>query len=114
MNEVKKMTLEDYLAEKGVLGTFSDFLIDKLRLPHGQTLRQEKKMLKEADKAREEYFSRREAAIKEYKEKVKARKIVPPSDLELRIERAKGNPDLESTQAARRRLAKQGINWEDC
>lgn len=33
------MSLNDYLAQEGVLSPFSDFMLDKLRIPHGLTAR---------------------------------------------------------------------------
>jgi hypothetical protein len=55
---------------------------------------------------------RREKLRKEYAEKVAKGEIRPPSRTELLIATAQGHPDNESTQAARRLLERQGINWE--
>ena len=38
--------------------------------------------------------------------------IVPKTIIERELDRAKGHPDNPSTQAARRILAKRGIDWE--
>ena len=45
------MTLNDYLAHRGVLSPFSDFMLDKLRIPHGLTARGWERLQKEAEKA---------------------------------------------------------------
>lgn len=49
------MTLNDYLAHRGVLSPFSDFMLDKLRIPHGLTARGWERLQKEAEKARITY-----------------------------------------------------------
>lgn len=104
-------TLDEYLGKRGLSSPVSDFMMDKMRIPHGLTQRQRKQLEKEADKARVEYSEKREAAIREYREKVKYGSIKEKSRTEVLIERANGHPDNESTQAARRILEKRGIEW---
>ena len=108
----EKTTLDEYLGKKRLSFPVSDYMLDKLRLPHGQSIGQEKQMIKEANKAADEYHARRSAAITEYKQKVASGEIIEKSQIERQIERANGHPDNESTQAARRRLMKKGIAWE--
>ena len=108
----EKTTLKEYLGKLGLSSPISDYMLDKLRLPHGNTLRQQKKLEIDAALAADDYQERRSAAIKEYKEKVASGEIQEKSALEIRIEIANGHPDNESTQAARRRLIKKGISWE--
>lgn len=38
-----KMTMDEYLGLKGFDSPFSDYMLDKLRIPHGLTQRQQKK-----------------------------------------------------------------------
>lgn len=110
----EKITLEDYLFSKGVGFPVSGYMIDKLKIPHGQTRRQRDKMMKEAERAENEYQMKRQTAITEYNQKVANGEIVEPTHLERRIRKAHGHPDNASTQAARRLLAKQGIDWKNC
>ena len=112
-SRVPAMTMEEYLSAQGVGGAFSDFMLDKLRMPHGLTARQEKQFHKEADAAREKYFAKREKAIAEYKEKVKKGELREKTTVEKLIETARGHSDNERVQAARRALKKRGISWEE-
>ena len=106
-----RITLNEYLGLQGVSAPMSDFMIDKLRLPHGQTLRQKTKMEKDAEKAAHDYAERRNAATQEYFEKVASGEIQPKSRIEVLIENANGHPDNESTKAAIRTLVKRGIDY---
>ena len=108
----KTQSLEEYLWERRLSAPMSDYLIDKLRIPHGLTERQRKKFEKDADKARNEYFNKREAAIKEYNEKVKSGEILKPGKYDKLLKTARGHSDNPSVQAARRALAKRGIDWK--
>lgn len=110
--EPVKMDLDEYLGTKGLRSPVSDYMLDKLKLPHGETHRQEQQRLKEADRVEKEYQDRRNEAIEEYNAKVKAGEIIPKTETERSLDRAKGHPDLESTQAARRMLLKRGIMTE--
>lgn len=108
----KKQTLDEYLGERGLSAPMSSYMFDKMRIPHGLTQRQMKQFQKDAAKANDEYHAKREAAIKEYNEKVASGKIVKPSTVERLMRIAKGHSDNESVQAARRTLAKRGIDWK--
>ena len=109
MQASKKQTLNEYLGERGLSSPMSDFMIDKLRIPHGQTERQRKAMQKEADRAADEYQEKRSTAIREYGEKVASGEIIAKSKIEQLVETANGHPDNLSVQAARRCLIKRGI-----
>ena len=109
---MKKQSLEEFLGERGLAAPFSDYMLDKLRLPHGLTARQQKKLEADAHAAADQYANARAAAIKEYESKVADGEIEPKSAVERLIEHANGHPDKEATQAARRILAKRNINWE--
>lgn len=109
-----KMSLEDYLAKKGVLSPFSDYTLDKLRSNRQlKTANGQKRFEQECAKHREEYAEKRNAAIREYHQLVKEGKIIPKTLIERTIERANGHPDNASTQAARRICQKRGINWRE-
>lgn len=62
-----KTTLDEFLAKRGLSSPISDYMDDKLRIPHGLTRRQTEKMQKEAHEAAAQYSAKREAAIAEYK-----------------------------------------------
>lgn len=107
----KTQSLDEFLGERRLSSPISDYLLDKMRIPHGFTERQRKQFLKDADKAREEYSNKREAAIKEYNEKVKSGEILKPGKYDKLLKTARGHSDNPSVQAARRALAKRGIDW---
>lgn len=106
--EPEKITLDDYLAQRGLASPVDDFMIDKLKLPHGQSKYDERKMHENARKSSQEYHERRNAAIQEYREKVASGEIVEPTNLERYMKTASGNPEKSSVQAAKRVLAKRG------
>lgn len=114
---VQKLTLNEYLGLQGLASPYSDYMIDKVKIPRGLTQRQQNKHDKQALEANEEYHARRDAAIKEYNEKVASGEIIPPINVERYIKAAKGHPDNKSTQAAIRVLTKRGYiqdnngNW---
>ena len=109
--KIPKMTEDEYLGRKGVGSPISDFMDDKLRIPHGLTQRQWNQLQRDAEKARTEYAKQRQAAKEEYRQKVKNGEIRPKSRIETLIETAHGNDDKESVRAARRVLDKRGIDW---
>lgn len=108
-NTVRKLSLNEYLASRSLQSPVSDFMIDKLKIPHGLTKRQEDKLMHEADKARNDYSEQRNAAIREYEDLVKQGKISIPSPLEVCIRNAQGHPDNASVQASKRMLEKRLI-----
>lgn len=107
----KSMTESQYLASKGI-SNISDFMLDKTRIPHGETARQTAKRLKDTDKALNEHYSKVAEARKEYKDKVNSGEIREPSTIERLLVSAKGHEDNEATKAARRALEKRGIDWQ--
>lgn len=108
-NTVRKLSLNEYLTLRSLQSPVSDFMIDKLRIPHGLTKRQEDKLMHEADKARNDYSEQRNAAIRDYEDLVKQGKITIPSPLEVCIRNAQGHPDNASVQASKRMLEKRLI-----
>ena len=107
----KPMTEDEYLGSKGLSSPVSDWTLDKVRIPHGETDRQKKKRIAEGKKEAEEYQRKREQAKQEYQEKVKNGELRPKTNVERLVERANGHPDNPSTQAARRAAEKRGIDW---
>ena len=110
--EPKVQSLEQYLGKRGLNSPISDYMSDKMRIPHGLTRRQNEKMLKEATQARNDYAAKRNAAIDAYNNEVAAGRIRKPTTVERLLRHATGHEDNSSTQAARRALAKRGIDWK--
>lgn len=107
---MQKMTELEYLGLHGVASPISNYMLDKMRIPHGQTYRQNKQMQKENELAIKEYTEKRQKYINEYADKIKSGEIIKPSSIEQTIKTAQGHPDNESTQAAKRILNKAKIN----
>lgn len=111
-NAVPKMTLNEYMGRKGLSSPVSDYMIDKMKIPHGLTQRQETKLQKDALDAAQEYHAKRSAAICEYNELKEAGKLQDKTPVERSLDTASGHPDNASVQSARRMLEKRGIDWE--
>ena len=111
-NAVPKMTLNEYLGRKGLSSPVSDYMLDKMKIPHGLTQRQEAKLQKDALDAAQEYHAKRSAAICEYNELKEAGKLQDKTPVEKSLDTAAGHPDNASVQSARRMLEKRGIDWE--
>jgi len=110
----EKMTQDEFLGMRGLSSPISDFMLDKMRHPHGLTLRQRKKLEKDAAEAARAYAERRQSAIAEYRVLVATGEIIEKPGIEATVERARhGHPDNASTQAARRVCEKRGIQWEE-
>ena len=108
---VTTQSLDEYLGRRGLSSPISDFMDDKLRIPHGMTQRQSERMQREATQARNEYADRRNAAIQEYNRLVESGKIRKPTRIDELLKTARGHSDNDRTQAARRSLDKRGIDW---
>lgn len=108
----EKTTLDEYLGKRGLDSIVCDYMLDKLVIPHGLTMRQSKKLERDSMNAQIEYEKKRNAAIDEYNQKVASGEIIPKTRNELLIERANGHPDNLSVQAARRLCKKHGLEWE--
>lgn len=105
------MSLDEYMGREGVSSPVSGYMDDKMRIPHGETSRQTERREKEAAHARAEYEKRREAARAEYKALVDSGKVRPPTEMEKRLKVAQGRSENAAVQAARRVLARRGIDW---
>lgn len=105
-----KLSLEEYLGLRGLASPISDFMLDKTRLPHGLTERQQKKLERDAVQAMTDYQKRRQEAIRTYHKLILTGEVKDKSKIDKMIIVANGHPDNDSTQAARRRLHKMGID----
>ena len=104
---MKIMSEDDYLASIGLGMPVSDYMIDKQKLPHGESFRQQQDRIKEADNFARQYHQRRENARNEYRTLVEQGKIRPPSVLEALTQTASGHPDNPSVQAAQKVVEKR-------
>lgn len=101
---------DDFLLSRG-FGALSDYVIDKDKIPHGETMRQRNKRISDCQKAITVFYEAKQEARREYRQKVERGEIRPPTALETALQVAQGNADSEQTQAARRLLAKRGVDW---
>ncbi|MBQ9168513.1 MAG: DUF1738 domain-containing protein [Oscillospiraceae bacterium] len=107
----EKLSLEEFLGRQGLASPVDDYMLDKHRLPHGETQRQQVQRQRDAQASSEAYHTSREQAISEYRELVSQGKIVQPSDIDQKLITARGRSENEAVQAARRSLEKRGIDW---
>ena len=105
------MSESEYLSSKGV-SEHSDWNIDKVRIPHGETERQKRQRLKETNKKLDEHYSTLKSAREEYRQKLANGEIKAPSRIEQYLKAAQGHEDNAATHAARRALTKRGIDWK--
>lgn len=112
------MSEDEYLASKGLNGNMTDYMLDKLRIPHSETTRQQKQREKEAARVRADFDNQKEEARKEYRQKIARGELREPTKQEAKereiaklIKTANGHEDNPSVQAARRLLAKRGVDW---
>ena len=112
------MSEDEYLASKGLNGNMTDYMLDKLRIPHSETARQQKQREKEAARVRADFDNQKEEARKEYRQKIAKGELREPTKQEAKereiaklIKTANGHEDNPSVQAARRVLAKRGVDW---
>lgn len=104
------MTEEQYVSRFGG-SVMSDYMLDKTRIPHGQTARQNARMQKEAEQSIKANAKARELAREEYKSLVRRGELRPPTRIEQLLQTAHGNPDNESVVSARRLLDRRGYDW---
>lgn len=108
-NGIIYMTEEEFVNRRA--SVLSDYMTDKIRIPHGETLRQKKKRENEAMQSIAENAKKRQEARIEYRELVKKGKIKTPSNIMRLQQQARGHSDNPSVQAARRSLKKRGYSW---
>ena len=109
----KTQSLEMFLSKLGLDSVVSGEVDDKLR-SNSEVRRQKSKQRfeRKIEKAIDDYHTKRDEAINQYNELVSKGKIKKPTSLQLHYQIAQGNSDNQSTQAARRLLAKKGYDWQ--
>lgn len=106
------ITEQEFLALRGVGDISSGYTVDKLRGNRElKTQRGQDRFNKAVEKAENEYQQKRQDARKEYSELVQKGKIRDKTTVEKELTSAHGNPNNQSTQAARRMLKLRGIDW---
>ncbi len=101
---IRVMSESEYLGSKGLNGTFSD---SGLHISNSSiSAASRKRMLKSSLATSQAYEAKQEEARAEYQSLVSAGRMRSPTRIERLRKAARGHPDLESTQAARRLLAK--------
>lgn len=105
--KAKVLTMDQYLGKLGLGSPISDYMIDKMKVPHGFTASKKKQMENEAQKEIQSYQKKRSSAIADYNKQIASGKIVPPSKIQKLLQAAKGIQDNEATKAARRLLKKR-------
>lgn len=109
--EIPVMTEEEYIASKGY--GFSGIGDVALHKGKQRTSEQQDKAVKSQAKKDKDYTERREMLRKEFRDKLAKGELREPNTIEKLQKAANGNPDNESTQAARRALQKRGIDWQE-
>lgn len=109
----KVQSESEFLAERGLSSPISGFADDKMRSNRQiRTSRGAKAFQKAAQRASSDYHTQRESARAEYRSRVQSGAVRPPSSVEKALKTAQGNSDNEAVRAARRILAKRGIDWK--
>jgi propanediol dehydratase small subunit/type III secretory pathway component EscR len=109
VKETIVMDEETYLAQHGASRQdIGESALHK-NIPQGKIRKQ---ILKPELERNKKLLAKREELRKEYQAKIESGEIRKPTRTESLITTANRMPELESTQAARRLLGKQGIKWE--
>lgn len=108
------MTEEEFLRLRGVGDVVSSAGIDRIGGANMTVLstRQREKAHKEIEAEMASYYQKRQAAKEEYKQLIASGVIRDKTVAERAITRAHGNPELQSTQAARRMADRLGVDWK--
>ncbi len=108
------ITLEEFLDMFGVGDVASGVGIDRYAGANmtRMTSKQRQKILAEMTTENESYYAKRAAVREKYKELTANGTIRDKTSIEKIITRANQNPDLSSTQAARRMAEKRNIDWK--
>lgn len=109
--EIPVMTEEEYIASEGY--GFSGIGDVALHKGKQRTSKQQDKIVESQAKKDEVYAKHREILRKKYRDKLNKGELREPNTIEKLLKTANGNPDNESTQAARRSLQKRGIDWQE-
>ena len=92
----KIISEDEYLALHGVGMPISDYMLDKQKIPHGETESQKKNRLKEADRVAAEYADKRQRVKAEYRKKIESGELRQPTEFEKLEITASGHPDNQA------------------
>ena len=106
---------DEWLSANGY-NTYGPDTLDLQSIGHSpswhRTEGQKAKEVKEWDSRTNAYYKQLDEGKAEYSRQLSSGKIRKPTGIERSIRKANGNPDLDSTQAARRMAKKRGYDWQ--
>lgn len=107
------ITEQEFLALRGVGDSVSGYGVDRIGGANLTRMSEKQRTAAKTDIAKgvNDYHQKRSEAKAEYKFLVDKGVLRDKTSIEKLITKAHGNPDNESTQAARRMAKKRGIDW---
>lgn len=107
------ITEQEFLALRGVGDSVSGYGVDRIGGANMTRMSERQRTAAKTDIAKgiNDYHQKRNEAKAEYKFLVDKGVLRDKTSIEKLITKAHGNPDNESTQAARRMAKKRGIDW---
>lgn len=109
---VKVLSEQQYLDQKGVGDVLSGTMDDRMRsVRQLRSTQGREKFQRENAKSINSYHEKRQQAKREYQRLVSSGKVRPPTQAEHAWNTAHGLSENRSVQAARRLLAKHGVDW---
>ncbi|MCD7113442.1 hypothetical protein [Limosilactobacillus agrestis] len=113
MARQRVMSEQQYLNSKGVGSVVSDYMMDKTVVrKSAYHQRQDERSRKALKQNQDQYYSKRNQARREYQRLVSSGKVRAPTQAEQTWNAAHGLSENRSVQAARRVLAKHGVDWQ--
>ena len=113
MARQRVMSEQQYLNSKGVGSVVSDYMMDKTVVrKSAYHQRQDERSRKTLKRNQDQYYSKRNQARREYRRLVSSGKVRAPTQAEQTWNTAHGLSENRSVQAARRVLAKHGVDWK--
>lgn len=113
MARQRVMSEQQYLNSKGVGSVVSDYMMDKTVVrKSAYHQRQDERSRKALKQNQDQYYSKRNQARREYQRLVSSGKVRAPTQAEKTWNTAHGLSENRSVQAARRVLAKHGVDWK--
>lgn len=113
MARQRVMSEQQYLNSKGVGSVVSDYMMDKTVVrKSAYHQRQDERSRKALKQNQDQYYSKRNQARREYQRLVSSGKVRAPTQAEQTWNTAHGLSENRSVQAARRVLAKHGVDWQ--
>ena len=113
MARQRVMSEQQYLNSKGVGSVVSDYMMDKTVVrKSAYHQRQDERSRKALKQNQDQYYSKRNQARREYQRLVSSGKVRTPTQAEQTWNTAHGLSENRSVQAARRVLAKHGVDWK--